>query len=143
MTTKPYADTRLAKYVAMRINELHHKTQAEIAHEAGFRNANFITMLKVGSSKLALERVPSLAKALDVDPEFLMRLALEQAYGFETSTAIIDLIGDKLTPTEIAWLRLIRANSTAAKSPPSIEALTALIGELRAKGRDSGADCVM
>lgn len=60
MSTTPFADTRFAQYIDQRIGELHHKTQAEIAREAGFRNANFITMLKTGASKLALDRVPAL-----------------------------------------------------------------------------------
>lgn len=71
-----HTPTRLARFIDQRIGEPHHKTQADIAQEAGFRNANFVSMLKIGCSKLALDRVPSLAKALDVDPAFLMRLAI-------------------------------------------------------------------
>lgn len=49
MTTTPYASSRLAKFLDKRIGELHNKTQAGIAREAGFKNANFITMLKQGN----------------------------------------------------------------------------------------------
>jgi hypothetical protein len=86
MATTPYKETDLAKYVAKRVLELRPKNQSEIAAEAGFPNANFVSMIKSGASKLALDRVPSLAKALECDPAFLMRLALEQSVG---STVLI------------------------------------------------------
>ena len=83
----PYEQSRLAKFVDRRILELApKKAQREIALEAGFRSVNMISMVKSGSTKLALDRVPSMAKALEVDPKFLFVLALEQI-GFETTRA--------------------------------------------------------
>ena len=80
--TNPYQNTATARLIADRIRNLaHRKTQAEIASEAGFPNANTMTFLKTGRNKLPLDRVPSLAKALEVDPAYLMRLALDQAVG--------------------------------------------------------------
>ncbi len=78
MTKKPHADTPMATYVERRILELKpKKTQAEIAAATGFPNPNMITMIKQGISKVALDRVPALARVLECDPAFLMRLALE------------------------------------------------------------------
>ena len=57
------------------------KSQLEIASEAGFANPNMVAMIKNGSTKLALDRVPSMARALDCDPAYLLRLTLEQAVG--------------------------------------------------------------
>jgi hypothetical protein len=55
MAKRPYEDTRLAKYLGHRILELKpRKTQSEIASEAGFQNANMVTMLKQGANKLRL-----------------------------------------------------------------------------------------
>lgn len=119
MSTTPYASTRLAQFIDQRIGELHHKTQADIAQEAGFRNANFITMLKTGSSKLALDRVPSLAKALDVDPTVLMRLAIEQSYGQEMLRMISALLGAAVTDNERAWIGIIRDASSGRDPAPS------------------------
>ena len=66
---KPYANTRLAKYLEKRILELKStKSQAVIATEAGFPQPNMLSMLKSGTNKLPLDRVPGLAKALDCDP---------------------------------------------------------------------------
>ncbi len=77
-----------AKLIADRVRDLsHRKTQAEIASEAGFANANMMTFLKNGRNKVPLDRVPSLAKALGVDPAMLLRLALDQAVGAKTPVA--------------------------------------------------------
>ncbi len=76
MSTTPYRDSDLAQFMTKRLLELRPKTQADIAAEAGFVNANSLSMLKSGNTKLALDRVPALATALDCDPALLMRLAL-------------------------------------------------------------------
>jgi len=78
MRSKPYANSRLAAFVEKRILELRaRKSQAEIAHDAGFVNPNVLTMIKQGGTKLPLDRVPALAKALDADPRRLFLLAFD------------------------------------------------------------------
>jgi hypothetical protein len=68
MPKKPYEDSRLAKYIERRVLELKSKkSQLQIANEAGFPNPNMITMIKNGSSKLAMDRVPSMARGLELD----------------------------------------------------------------------------
>ncbi|WP_439562170.1 helix-turn-helix domain-containing protein [Roseinatronobacter sp.] len=107
--TNPYKDTPTARYIADRVRDLaHRKTQSEIAAEAGFVNANFMSLLKSGKNKLPLDRVPSLARALEVDPAYLMRMALDQAVGATTAKAIIDIFGTPATENEIGWLNEIR-----------------------------------
>ncbi|MGZ9053126.1 MAG: helix-turn-helix domain-containing protein [Rhodoplanes sp.] len=54
------------------------KSQREIAAELGYERPNIISMMKRGETKLPLDKVPALAKALHVDPAHLFRLALEQ-----------------------------------------------------------------
>ena len=54
------------------------KTQREIAEEVGFNTPNMISMLKNGDSKIPLDKIALLARALDVDPGHLLRLGLEQ-----------------------------------------------------------------
>jgi DNA-binding Xre family transcriptional regulator len=68
MATTPLANSELARFVSKRILELRPKSQTEIAAEAGFTNANFLSMVKAGNSKLAIDRVPALALALECDP---------------------------------------------------------------------------
>ena len=108
MTKKPYEDTRLAKYLTNRVLELRPKTQADIAVEAGFVNPNMLTMIKQGATKLAVDRVPALAKALDCDPAWLLRLALEQAEGSTATTAIYQILGQPISANETAWISAIR-----------------------------------
>lgn len=105
----PYQNTPTARLIADRIRDLsHRKTQAEISSEAGFANANMMTFLKNGRNKLPLDRVPSLAKALEVDPALLMRLALDQSIGATAAKAIIDIFGTPVTENERGWLTEIR-----------------------------------
>ena len=107
--TQPYQNTATAKLIAERIRDLgFKKTQAEIASEAGFPNANMITFLKTGRNKVPLDRVPSLAKALEVDPAYLMRLALDQAVGATAAKAITDIFGTPATENERGWLNELR-----------------------------------
>src|SRR6056297_615624 len=119
MTKKPYQDTELAKYVERRVLELKSKkTQVEIASEAGYPNANMVSMVKSGASKLALDRVPSMARALECDPAYLMRLALEQAVGRTAAAAITEIYGTPVTANEIGWIEAIR--DASGNSDPRI-----------------------
>ncbi len=112
MTKKPHEKTRLAKYVERRVLELKPtKSQAEIATLAGYVNQNMITMIKQGSSKVALDRVPALAIALDADPAFVMQLALEQAIGRTAAEAVVEVFGEPVTANEVGWLQAIREAS--------------------------------
>src|SRR5690554_5309731 len=86
---RPYANTRLVTFLEKRILELRpKKNQGEIATEAGFIHTNMLAMIKNGSSKLPLDRVPALARALDTDPRHLFKLALEQSGGATSARAI-------------------------------------------------------
>lgn len=119
--TAPYANTLTSKLIADRIRDLsHRKTQAEIASEAGFGNANMVSLLKSGRNKLPLDRVPSMAKALEVDPAYLMRLALDQAVGATAAKALTDIFGTPTTENERGWLSELRDASD--KSDPRITA---------------------
>lgn len=112
MAKKPYQDSRLAKFVETRVLELKHKkSQVEIAEEAGFVNPNMITMIKTGATKLPVDRVPALAKALDSDPAWLLRLALEQSHGGTAAAAIYEILNQPVTKNEMTWLAEIRAAS--------------------------------
>ena len=76
----------VAQFLTMKIDESG-KTQREIATEVGYDAANVITMFKQGSTKLPLNTVGPIARALDVDPVFLLRLAFNE-YFPETFEAV-------------------------------------------------------
>lgn len=133
MTKKPHQDTALAKFVEKRMLELRPtKSQAEIATEAGFVNPNMISMIKSGATKLSIDRVPSLAKALDSDPAYLLRLALDQAVGSTSTAALYEILGRPVTKNEHGWLEELRNvsdNSDPRVTTRSRAALRAIFGK--------------
>jgi len=126
---KPYAGTRLAHYLERRILELKpKKTQTAIALEAGFVNPNMLAIVKAGKSKLPLDRVPGLAKALGCDATMLFMMALEQLGGDTTELAIKQIFGTLVTRNEVAWLEEIRRASGNADLSLTTKARTAIRG---------------
>lgn len=55
------------------------KSQAEIARAIGVGSPEFITMVEAGRRRIDLDRVPDLARALEVKPEYLCKVALKEA----------------------------------------------------------------
>lgn len=123
----PFSGTDAAKFIDERINQLsHRKTQAEIAAEAGFSNANMITYLKTGKSRLPFDRVPALAKALEVDPAWMMRLSIEQAVGVTAAKAILESFETPVSANEQQWLDEIRQASQNRDPRPTTRTRAAL-----------------
>lgn len=132
MTKHPYANTRLARFLDKRIEGLRGtKTQIEIAEQAGYKTPNIITMLKTGATKLPIDRVPAMARALDVDPAYLLRLTLEQALGETAARAVDEIFGTPVTAHERQWIDEIRAasdNSDPRLTTRSRAALRSIFG---------------
>ena len=130
--TRPFENSPAAIFLRRQIELLsHRKSQREIAHEAGFANANVISMLKSGATKIPLDRVPTLARALETDAGYMMRLALEQAIGQTASVAVLETFGEPTTLNERGWLHEIRdasGNSDPKLTARSRTALRAIFG---------------
>ncbi|MBC7139208.1 MAG: XRE family transcriptional regulator [Defluviimonas sp.] len=122
MTKKPYADSSLARFLRQRIADLRPMTQAEIAARAGYLNANVISMLKDGTTKLAIDRVPDMAKALQADPALLLRLVLEQHHGATLARAIFEIAGPMPTENERQLIQEFR--DVTGGSDPRLTART-------------------
>lgn len=121
--------TPLSKFLAKRLDELAGiKTQRQVAQEAGFKALNIINMMKSGDAKLALDRVPGLAKALDVDPAHLFRLALNEQMGGNAMSAINEIFGTTVSKNEADILALIRQLSDNT-DPPLTDRLRKAIEE--------------
>lgn len=131
--TNPFQNSPAAKLITDRVRDLsHRKTQAEIAAEAGFPNANFMTFLKNGRNKVPLDRVPSLAKALEMDAALLMRLALDQAVGTTAAKAIVEVFDSPVTANEQGWLdelRVVSDNSDPRLTARSRATLRGIFGK--------------
>lgn len=127
---KPHADTRLAKFLDKRILELRpRKTQVEIAAEVGFPSRNMLAMIKAGASKLPLDRVPALAKALECDPARLFMLAVEQQDQDSALAVVIkEIFGTAVTRNEVAWLEELRLASDHTDPSLTTKAKKALRG---------------
>lgn len=125
---KPLAATRLAKYVSKRVLELRPKTQAQIATEAGFVNVNMLAMIKLGSTRLPLDRVLPLAKALDVDPAYLLLLALDQMLGSTEAQALVTVMNTAVTQNEMGWIMALREASDVSDPPLTKRGRAAIFG---------------
>lgn len=119
--SKPYEKTDLARFLRKRIDQLApRKTRNEIAAEVGFNRPNILSMLKAGEAKLPLDRVPAMAKALEADPAYLFRMALEQHFRSDVADAIASIFGDIVSDNEREWLQLIR--ETSGNTDPALTA---------------------
>lgn len=54
------------------------RTQREIAEIVGYDKPNNITMLKQGTTKVPINRIPKLAEALGVDPVHMLRVVMKE-----------------------------------------------------------------
>jgi hypothetical protein len=113
----PYSKTKLTALLEKRILEMRpRKNQVEIATEAGFVNTNMLSMIKAGKSRLPLDRVPALAKALECDASLLFRLAIEQSGSETILRAVEEIFGTVVSRNEVVWLEEIR-NASEGSDP--------------------------
>lgn len=127
--SKPYEHSSLVRFLQKRVTELKpRKTQTAIAMEAGFKQATMLANLKAGTSRLPLDRVPALAKALECDPARLFQLAFEQFDGHTTETAIKQIFGAIVSQNEATWLEEIRGASGGSDPHLTSKARSAIRG---------------
>lgn len=123
---KPFADTRAAKFLDKRIEQLQsRKSQREIAREIGFAQPQALSMMKTGELKIPLDRVPAFARALETDGAHLFRLVLEQHLrGEEISKVINDIFGTIISKNEKSFVELLRdvSNNADPEITPELEA---------------------
>jgi transcriptional regulator with XRE-family HTH domain len=128
--------SEIAKFLDKRIHELsHRKSQRDIAREVGFVNDNMVTMLKSGRTKVPLDRVVSIAKALETDPRELFVLALTQDGNEQDRAAFQEIVGE-FSANEQEIIGVIRKLSNGADPKPSVvfrKILRALFGGLSGK----------
>jgi hypothetical protein len=72
---KPTPGISVADFITQKLAESD-KTQCEISDLCGFENANVVSMIKTGRTKLPINRIGPFAKAIEVDPAYLLRLVL-------------------------------------------------------------------
>lgn len=97
---RPFADSKITNFISKHIDIMApRKSQREIAAEIGYDKANMLSMIKHGDSRVPLDKIPLLAKALEVDVATLFKLALEQ-YWPDMNRVIADAGIQVLTKAE-------------------------------------------
>ena len=101
----------VAKFIAQQIDR-GGRLQEDIASDCGFMNRNMISMIKNGVTKLPLSKIGVLARALDIDPTYLLRLALQE-YMPEAWAVFEEVLGRSpfVTKSELDLLDLVRHRS--------------------------------
>ena len=131
--SNPHLNTPAALFIADRVRDLkHRKSQKEIAHQAGFVNANMLSLLQSGATKVPLDRVPALARALGVDRAYLMHLSLEHLSASRQRTPSSTASTRPVTENERGWLDEIcdaSLNSDPRLTARSRSTLRAIFGK--------------
>lgn len=116
-----------------------HKTQREIAQDAGFPQPNVISMMKKGQCKVPISRIPKLATALGTDVHSFLDIALRE-YHPEIWFTLRETYATSVDGTE---QMLIDTYQTACRSgeiiwSPELEAALQGVLLLAATGLPSG-----
>jgi len=74
-------------------------TDKEFADALGVMKPGVITMMRRGQVKLPLQQVPAIARAVDVDPAFMLRMALAE-YMPEVFEVMVETFGKPLSENE-------------------------------------------
>lgn len=136
---RPFANTRIAKLINERINQLKNtRSQRDIALAIGYTMPNNLSMVKRGETKLPVSKLPALAKALEVDPAHLMRLALED-YLPGLANAIEQTLGYMATKNEYEFLLKPWREGTQNSDPSLNDELSAAINQFLRKIRIAAA----
>lgn len=128
----PWAHTAAAVYVSRQIDALTESgnlTQRQIAHTAGYDKPNILSMIKRGETKVPIDKIPDMAKALRVDPAHLARLVLDQHWPALTFSFEEIFGGGMITVNERKLLTLWR-QETGNNDPVINDARTARLSEV-------------
>jgi transcriptional regulator with XRE-family HTH domain len=111
-------------------------TQREIAERVGYAKPNVISMMKLGQTKIPVDKAPAFAKALGVDPAHFMGLVLQE-YMPEVWKTLEDVFGEALTDREKAFVAILREVDPTAELKLD-DATIALVGEVLRKRQSGG-----
>jgi transcriptional regulator with XRE-family HTH domain len=136
---RPFATTKTTRLVHDRIEQLKDvKSQRQIAMEIGYSKPNILSMIKRGETRVPIDKVPAFAKALGVDPTYLLRISLEDCFPTLADT-LNDFFSRVATENERELL-LKPWRAATADSDPTLDAAraAALARFLRKMGREDG-----
>jgi len=122
-TTSPSAPASLVQLITERQTALN-ITDAELATALGYDKGVVVTLIKAGTVKLPLTKIPALADSLELDATSLLVMALK-----ETSPELLELIETvwgprELTPEEGRLIQACRKITAGRKVAPVVFADT-------------------
>ena len=107
MLTKAVLSETVAEFITHQIR-VTGKSQVEIASELGYDKPNIITMFKQGRTRIPLDKVGPLAKALEIDPALLLKKVMGE-YMPETLAGLQSVLeGLQLTQNELELIAAYR-----------------------------------
>ena len=115
-------ETKLSRYLSKTIAGLEGiKSQREIAADLGYEKSNIISMFKSGEAKVPLDKLPALARSLNVDLGFLLRLGLEQYFkGDNRGWVELNRVLDRsVSENELEIVRYVR--EVSGESDPRLD----------------------
>ena len=92
-------------------------TQKEIAERVGYKNPNIITMLKKGSTRFPIDKIPQIASAIGFDPSIAIRMALQE-YNPGLLSVVEKFFGFALSENEKSMI--VKMRELANNKDPSI-----------------------
>ncbi len=137
-------DSPTARLLATMIDESG-LTQREIAERAGFKKPNILTMLKQGSTKVPIERIPALAAACGMPALPLLETAMTE-YAPAAWQTIRKVTGAPLGEDERVLLRAYRAGlagrpaAVASHYEESLRRLFSTLAALMTQDHTDGDD---
>jgi len=115
MTEKTVAD-RLSEAI-----EKSGRSQREIAAEMGYSRPNVLSMMKLGQTKIPIEKAPLLARACGIDPAEFTRHVMQE-YAPAVWTTLEATFGESLTPAERRCLDAFREIVARTGREPDVSA---------------------
>lgn len=101
-----HAISTVASFIAERI-DASGQLQKDIAEKVGFETPNLITMIKQGKTRLPIDKIGPMARALEIDPISLFSMCMQE-YHPNTWKAIAPFLETAMTPDERRMLEAIR-----------------------------------
>ena len=91
------------------------RNQREIAERIGFKRPNMLSMIRTGRAAVPFEKIPIIARELEIDPALLVRMHLKEVWpGFDN--VVHEVFGGVLSSTERAWLKFF--DEAGLATPP-------------------------
>jgi hypothetical protein len=100
--------TTVAEFLAGQI-ALAGVQQNDLAKQLGYDKPNIITMFKQGTTKLPLNKVGPMAKALHIDPVHLLRRVMQEYYAESWASIEEILTATPISANEAEILAIIRS----------------------------------